>query len=58
MIFLPIYSAYCGGMWLAAVRMFIEMATLLGNQEDAQQFNLILIKGKNSFEKKLWNGKN
>ena len=44
-------------MWLAAVRMYIEMATMLGHKDDAEKFSKILEKGKNSFEKKLWNGK-
>ena len=50
-------SAYCGGMWLAAVKMFINMARELGQPSDEEEFTSILEKGKASFEDKLWNGK-
>ena len=50
------YSAYCGGMWLAALKMFTEMAKILGHQADSNKFNGILEKAKVSFVDKLWNG--
>ncbi|KAI0227691.1 Non-lysosomal glucosylceramidase [Lamellibrachia satsuma] len=49
-------SAYCGGMWLAALKMFSEMAKILGHQEDFNRFNSILEKAKVAFVDKLWNG--
>ncbi|CAH1796951.1 unnamed protein product [Owenia fusiformis] len=49
-------SAYCGGMWLSALKIMVEMAEKLDLPEDAQYFNAILEKGKVSFETKLWNG--
>lgn len=51
------YSAYCGGLWLAALQCMQTMAALLGIQDDIKLFKSILDKGKSSFEKKLWNGK-
>ncbi|XP_070542370.1 non-lysosomal glucosylceramidase-like isoform X2 [Ptychodera flava] len=50
-------SAYCGGLWLAALRMTIEMAKLLNHDEKFQEYSEILAKAKASYEKKLWNGK-
>lgn len=49
-------SAYCGGMWLAALRMMVEMARELDMQDDVTTYQGMLDKGKDSFEKKLWNG--
>ena len=50
------FSAYCSGMWLAALRMQVEMADILGLAEDKEHFSAILDRGKKSFEEKLWNG--
>ncbi|XP_071795230.1 non-lysosomal glucosylceramidase-like [Asterias amurensis] len=50
-------SAYCGGLWLAALRCMIEIADILGHTTDSLEYSAILDKGKESFEKKLWNGK-
>lgn len=50
-------SAYCGGMWLAALRMMIEMATILKKEDDVLHYKEILDKGKVSYQTKLWNGK-
>lgn len=50
-------SAYCGGMWLAALRMMIEMATILKKEDDVLHYKEILDKGKVSYQNKLWNGK-
>ena len=44
-------------MWLAAVQMFCLMAEKLNKEEDKVQFQSILDKGRVSYEKKLWNGK-
>ncbi|XP_072050997.1 non-lysosomal glucosylceramidase-like [Amphiura filiformis] len=49
-------SAYCGGLWLAAVKFLIEMAQVLGQEDDVGDYKDILEKGKQSYEKKLWNG--
>lgn len=52
-----IYSAYCGGLWLGALRCMCEMAKLLDHQDALQEYQAILEKGKASYDKKLWNGK-
>lgn len=44
-------------MWLAAVKMYIEMAKELEDYENEKKFGEILEKGRKSFEEKLWNGK-
>ncbi|NXF27060.1 GBA2 glucosylceramidase, partial [Rhodinocichla rosea] len=50
-------SAYCGGLWLAAVCMMCKMAEVLGDTEIQQKYLGILNKGKEAFERMLWNGK-
>ncbi|XP_072167207.1 non-lysosomal glucosylceramidase-like [Diadema setosum] len=50
-------SAYCGGLYLAALRCACEMGELLGDQAAVREFSEILERGKASYEKKLWNGK-
>uniref|UniRef100_A0A8D0E4M1 Non-lysosomal glucosylceramidase n=1 Tax=Salvator merianae TaxID=96440 RepID=A0A8D0E4M1_SALMN len=50
-------SAYCGGLWLAAVCVLCKMAKLLGDGEVLQKYSAILAKGTASFERLLWNGK-
>ncbi|KAM4878822.1 non-lysosomal glucosylceramidase [Sylvia borin] len=50
-------SAYCGGLWLAAVCMMCKMAEVLGDTEIRQKYLDILNKGKEAFERMLWNGK-
>ena len=49
-------SAYCGGLWLAAVSAMAEMAKVLGNIEAADKYWLWFNTGKKSFHKTLWNG--
>ncbi|XP_075043493.1 non-lysosomal glucosylceramidase [Mixophyes fleayi] len=50
-------SAYCGGLWLAAVCMMCQMAEILDDTSVYNKFSSILSKGKEAFEKHLWNGK-
>ncbi|KAL2294151.1 hypothetical protein Nmel_007874 [Mimus melanotis] len=50
-------SAYCGGLWLAAVCMMCKMAEVLEDTEIQQKYLDILYKGKEAFERMLWNGK-
>ncbi|XP_022092743.1 non-lysosomal glucosylceramidase-like [Acanthaster planci] len=51
-------SAYCGGLWLAALRCMVEMAHILGHEDtDASEYSALLDKGRKSYEDKLWNGK-
>ncbi|GFS08363.1 non-lysosomal glucosylceramidase [Elysia marginata] len=50
-------SSYCGGMWLVALQMMVAMANELGRTEEQVEYQAMLDKGKESFERKLWNGK-
>ena len=50
-------SAYCGSLYLAALRVMVEIATILNDTESSLKFKAILEKGKVSMEEKLWNGK-
>ncbi|XP_041367827.1 non-lysosomal glucosylceramidase-like [Gigantopelta aegis] len=50
-------SAYCGGMWLAALRMVVDMAKHLGFDEDQAKYAEVLERGKKSYQDKLWNGR-
>ncbi|NET02898.1 MAG: bile acid beta-glucosidase [Sphaerospermopsis sp. SIO1G1] len=57
-------SAYCGGLWLAALEAAIEICDILTNRrgaEDAEERKLVyqswLQQGKSVYEEKLWNGK-
>jgi hypothetical protein len=50
-------SAYCGGLWLAALRTMSEIAKVLSYPEDIKKYNNILQRGKKAYERKLWNGK-
>lgn len=48
-------SAYCGGLWLAALHCISIMASLVDKPDDCIKYSEILEKGKKSFEEKLWN---
>ncbi|KAG1650767.1 Non-lysosomal glucosylceramidase [Nymphon striatum] len=50
-------SAYCGGLWLAALDATIKMSHILKVKKDAEKYVAILEKGKESFDKKLWTGR-
>lgn len=54
----PIFliSAYCGGLWLAAVAMMVQMAALCGTQDIQDKFSSILSRGQQAYERLLWNG--
>src|SRR5204862_4272114 len=49
-------SAYCGGLWLAALRAAEEIAKVLGNSRDASSYHAVFVKGQGNYIKKLWNG--
>jgi len=49
-------SAYCSGLWLAALQSMSAMATILDQPNDCLRYQDILEKGKKSLEEKLWNG--
>ncbi|KAF6124478.1 glucosylceramidase beta 2 [Phyllostomus discolor] len=50
-------SAYCGGLWLAAVAVMVQMAALCGTQDVQDKFASILSRGKEAYERLLWNGR-
>ncbi|KAJ8911307.1 hypothetical protein NQ315_017001 [Exocentrus adspersus] len=49
-------SAYCGGLWLAACAAMVAMSDVLGKLDDKNLFEDRLMKGKKSYDQKLWNG--
>jgi non-lysosomal glucosylceramidase len=49
-------SAYCGGLWLAALRASEETARILGDPKTAAEYHALFLKGQKSFVSKLWNG--
>ena len=50
-------SAYCGGLYLAAVQAMIAMAQILNEDEIVEKYQAVLEKGSKSFEEILWNGR-
>ncbi|GAB1288438.1 Non-lysosomal glucosylceramidase [Apodemus speciosus] len=50
-------SAYCGGLWLAAVAVMVQMAVLCGAQDVQDKFASILCRGREAYERLLWNGR-
>ncbi|HEV2401274.1 MAG TPA: non-lysosomal glucosylceramidase [Candidatus Sulfotelmatobacter sp.] len=50
-------SAYCGGLWLAAVRATEEMAKIIGDQPTEAEYHQLFVKAQKSYIDKLWNGK-
>lgn len=52
-----ICSAYCGGLWLASLRVMQEIATILGFPDEATKYLKILNNGKKAYHSLLWNGK-
>jgi non-lysosomal glucosylceramidase len=49
-------SAYCGGLWLAALRAAEEMARTLGDPSSVAKYHELFAKGQAGYVKKLWNG--
>jgi non-lysosomal glucosylceramidase len=49
-------SAYCGGLWLAALRASEETAKALGENSAAEQYHGMFLKAQKSYIDKLWNG--
>lgn len=49
-------SAYCGGLWLAALRAAEEMAKQLGDPQAASEYHAMFLQGQASYIKNLWNG--
>jgi non-lysosomal glucosylceramidase len=49
-------SAYCGGLWLAALRAAEEIAGTLGDTASATEYHNWFVKGQATYVSKLWNG--
>jgi non-lysosomal glucosylceramidase len=49
-------SAYCGGLWLGALRAAEEIARALGDPAAVSKYHDLFTKSQASFVKKLWNG--
>jgi len=49
-------SAYCGGLWLAALRAAEEIAQVLGDTTSSTKYHTMFLKGQDTYVKKLWNG--
>ena len=50
-------SSYCGGLWLASLEAAIKMGKILGHEEQVKQHEQWLKEGKETFVKRLWNGR-
>lgn len=50
-------SAYCGGLWLAALRAGQKMGAILGDQAASQKYAAWFQKAEPNYVKDLWNGK-
>ncbi|MGC1594501.1 MAG: non-lysosomal glucosylceramidase, partial [Candidatus Acidiferrales bacterium] len=49
-------SAYCGSLYLAALRATSEMSRVLGDSAAADNYEALFKKAQGTFIKKLWNG--
>lgn len=49
-------SAYCGGLWLAALRASEEAARALGETRSADAYHAQFLKAQKTYIDKLWNG--
>ena len=50
------FSAYCGGLHVAALRACVEMARILGETQAADEYDVWLQLARKSYSEKLWNG--
>lgn len=50
-------SAYCGGLHIATLKTVCEIAKLMKDDEIFKKYDKILGQAKESYNKKLWNGK-
>jgi len=49
-------SAYCGSLWLAALRAAEESALALGESSAAAEYHRMFVKAQKTYIEKLWNG--
>ncbi len=50
-------SAYCGGLWLAALKAAVKMGDALGHPAAAAKFERWFRTGQKNYERLLWNGR-
>lgn len=50
-------SAYCGGLWLAALRATEEMSHALDDEKAGNEYHQLFLKAQKNYIDKLWNGK-
>lgn len=50
-------SAYCGGLWIAALEAAIAIAKILGVQDGAATYQTWLDQARPLYQEKLWNGR-
>ena len=50
-------SAYCGNLWLAALRAAEESAKVLGDTKASGEYHALFVKAQKTYIDKLWNGK-
>jgi non-lysosomal glucosylceramidase len=49
-------SAYCGGLWLAALRASEETSRVLGDNHAAEDYHALFLRAQKTYIDKLWNG--
>ena len=49
-------SAYCGGLWLAALYAMVQMAGQMGDQATAAEYADLLARAQQVYVDKLWTG--
>jgi len=49
-------SAYCGGLWLAALSALVAMASALDYADQALDYHHLLERGQQAYQARLWNG--
>jgi uncharacterized protein (DUF608 family) len=50
------FSAYCGGLHIAALRACVEMARIMNDTQAVDEYQVWLNLAKKSYSEKLWNG--
>ena len=56
MMFFLLFSAYCGGLHIAALRAYVEMARIMNDTLIVKECEVTLELAKKSYSEKLWNG--
>jgi hypothetical protein len=50
------FSAYCGGLNIAALRACVQLAIIMNDTKAADEYGVWLQLAKKSYSEKLWNG--